>query len=467
MKRPALLHAFSAVLLFCIVIMSCCGAQGLPAKTFTLMQITHNLGGHTINNTQCFSPDDQWIVYDIRNDDSQISSTGCISIVNTGTGEIRELYRTQNQTLYGPGVGAASFSPTRNRVLFIHGIRNANKNHPYGFARRTGVAIDIDNPFHPIFMDARDVIPPFTLGALRGGTHAHTWSTDGKWISFTYNDYIIERLAKTDSSIKDLRTVGVMVPVGPVNVSVDSAGENNNGEMFTVIVAKVTEDPAPGSNEIRKAFDEGWIGTHGYKKSEGNWQRRAIAFQGEVKNLDGTYKTEVFVLDLPDDLTKASTGLPLEGTISSRPNVPKGVIQRRLTYTDGGISGPRHWLRTTADGKIIAFLSKDNKGVIQVFGVSPNDGKISQLTFNSHCVQGPFNFSPDGKYVAYLSANSVCITDINTRKSTQLTPSYTNEERPTGSVVWSNNGRMLAFNKFVKDDKKNKYFLQIFLLKGN
>ena len=173
------------------------------------------------------------------------------------------------------------------------------------------------------------------------------------------------------------------------------------------------------------------------------------------------------MLDLPENLTKASTGLPLEGTISSRPNVPEGIIQRRLTYTDSGISGPRHWLRTTADGKIIAFLSKDSNGVIQVFGVSPNDGKINQLTFNAHSVQGPFNFSPDGKQLAYLAANSVYLTDINTGKSKQLTPNYTDEERPAGSVVWSNNGEMLAFNKFVKSDKENKYFLQIFLLKAN
>ncbi|MEP6949473.1 MAG: DUF3748 domain-containing protein [Ginsengibacter sp.] len=466
MNSRALLCAFTISLLSGIVITSYSGAQGLPQKTFKLMQITHDSGGHTINSTQCFSPHGQWIVYDTRNNDSQISSTGCIAIVNTNTGEIKVLYRTQNQTLYGPGVGAAIFSPTLDRVLFIHGIRNSNKSNPYGITRRTGVAIDIADPFHPIFMDARNIISPFTPGALRGGTHAHTWSGDGKWISFTYNDYVLEQLAKTDSSVKDLRTVGVMVPGHAVSVPMDSSGENNNGDMFAVVVAAVTENPHPGSNEISKAFDEGWIGVKGYQKSNGSRQRRAIAFQGEVKNTDGTNKTEVFVLDLPDDITKASTPLPLEGTISSRPNVPEGVIQRRLTYSPYGILGPRHWLRTTADGKIIAFLSKDNHGIIQIFGVSPNDGKISQLTFNTHSVQGPFNFSPDGKRLAYLAANSVYVTDINTGKSTQLTPRYTDEERPAGSVVWSNNGKMLAFNKFVKSDKNGKYFLQIFLLKA-
>lgn len=66
-------------------------------------------GGHTINNTQCFSPDDQWIVYDTRNNDTMIASTGDISMVNTQTGVIRKLYHTKHQTQW-PGVGAATFS---------------------------------------------------------------------------------------------------------------------------------------------------------------------------------------------------------------------------------------------------------------------------------------------------------------------------------------------------------------------
>jgi len=273
-----------SVLLLCnIVVTNNSQAQTPPEKTFKMMQITHDAGGHTINNTQCFSPDDQWIVYDTRNNDSQISATGFISMVNTHTAEGKELYHTQNQTSYGPGVGAATFSPTRNRVLFIHGIRNSNNNNPYGFTRRTGVAIDIADPFHPIFMDARNIISPFTPGALRGGTHAHTWSGDGEWISFTYNDFIIEQASKKDSSLGDLRVVAVMNTIHPVAVPDTSNEENNNGSMFSVVVTKVTDHPKWGSDEIDKAFDEGWIGSQGYRKKDGSWQHRAIAFQGMSK----------------------------------------------------------------------------------------------------------------------------------------------------------------------------------------
>lgn len=458
---------FHALQVLCIIATSnACPAQDIFHKQFKPMQLTHNSSGHTIHNTQCFSPNDEWIVYDTRNVDSMIGSTGSIAMVNTETGEIRELYHTKNQTVYGPGVGAVTFSPTHNSVLFIHGIRNAVKTKPYSATRRTGLAIDIANPFHPIFMDARNIISPFTRGALRGGTHAHTWSADGKWISFTYNDYIIQQLSKTDSSLKDLRTVGVMVPGHPVKVPGDAGGENNDGEMFAMVVAKVKENPAPGSDEISKAFDEGWIGTKGYQKADGSWQHRAIAFQGEVKNADGTNKTEVFVVDLPEDLTKATPGFPLEGTASSRPNVPAGVLQRRITYSKNGVAGPRHWLRTTSDGKLVAFLSNDKNGIVQIFGVSPNGGNISQLTFNAHSVQGTFNFSPDGKLLAYLCDSRIYISDLKTGASRQITPRNSNEEQPTGGVVWSHNGKMIAFNKYVID-KSGKAFLQIFLLNAN
>ena len=457
---------------FCLMFFTCSAIlqaysqpQFLSGKKFKVMQLTYDNGGHTIHNTECFSPDDQWIVFDTRNNDTMIAITGNISMVNTQTNEIHELYHTKHQTKYGPGVGAATFSPVANHVIFIHGVRNADNNNPYSFTRRTGVAIDIAKPFHPIFMDARDITPPFIAGALRGGTHAHNWSADGKWISFTYNDYILQQLEEKDSSVKDLRTVGVMVSGHPVHVPYDPSEENNSGEMFSVVVANVTENPKPGSDEIDKAFDEGWIGAKGYQKSDGKWQRRAIAFQGEVTNADGTKKAEVFVMDLPDDLTKANPGKPLEGTATSRPNLPAGVEQRRITYTSNGIQGPRHWLRCTPDGNLIAFLSKDDKGIIQLFGVSPDGGKITQLTFNSYSIQGPFNFSPDGKRLAYLADNSVFVTDIKTGKSQRLTPRSSNDEKVNGSVVWSNHGSMLAFNKYVKDHKTGKVFLQIFIIK--
>jgi hypothetical protein len=426
------------------------------------IQLTSGESGFYINHIQCFSRGDEWIVFDKRNDDSKIGSTGSIGIVSVNDGTVKEIYRTEHQTEFGPGVGAAAFSPVSNRVIFIHGIRNANDKNPYAFTRRTGVAIDISEPYKPIFMDARDVDRPFTKGALRGGTHAHSWSGDGEWISFTYNDYILEQLSKENANVKDLRTIGVMVP-GKVVVAHDSAFENNSGEMFSAIVAEVTENPKWGSNEIEKASDECWLGSNGYIKKNGTRQQRAIAFQGNLRDIDGNLKTEVFVADLPNDVSKAQHNLPLEGTTSTRPNVAAGVVNRRITYTKNGVQGPRHWLRAKSDGSLIAFLSKDDKGIIQIFGVSPNDDKIVQVTHNPFPVQGPFNFSPNNESIAYTADNSVFVTDVNSGKTKRVSDRFMDEEKPVGAVVWSNNGRMLAYNRFKKMGAGK--FLHIFLLK--
>lgn len=457
------MNRMNLLLLFCATgIISCQSSKPNNDMQFAETQLTSGKQGHFLNSTQVFSPDDSWIVYDTRNDDGGIGVTGSIAMVNVKSGEIAQLYHTANQTKYGPGVGAATFNPTENRVLFIHGIRNADSTRPYGFARRTAVAIYTDKPSQPVFMDARDVTPPFTAGALRGGTHAYTWSGDGQWLCFTYNDYIIDQLSKKDSSVKDLRTIAVMCP-GAVNVPDDSTFENNSGEKFSAVVATVTEKPAPGSDEIDKAFDEGWIGKNGYQRPDGTRQHRAVAFQGNTRNENNQTITEVFVSDIPDDITHAVPGKPLEGTPLTRPNVPAGVTQRRITFTKHGVEGPRHWLKSTSDGSLIFFTAKDSTGIVQICAVSPNGGTIRQITHNDFPVDGPINISPDDKYIAYIADNSVFATDIKTGESIRLTSRSTDDVKPVGAAIWSNNGTMIAFNRKIKDGDSSYY--QIFLLK--
>ncbi|MGV3764207.1 DUF3748 domain-containing protein [Parapedobacter sp.] len=428
---------------------------------FNETQLTCAAQGHTLHNTQVFSKDGRWVVYDTRNDDTRIGSTGSIEMVNIKTKEVRILYETAHQTDDGPGVGAATFSPMQDRVLFIHGIRNADASRPYGMTRRTGVAVDIGYPGKPIFMDARDIAPPFTTGALRGGTHAHSWSSDGKWISFTYNDYVMDQLAKMDTTVRDLRTVGIMVPCR-VDVEEDGTLENNGGTYFSVIVTDVTEDPKAGSDQIDKAFDECWIGRSGYQKPDGSWQHKAIAFQGNVRNEKGKIVTEVFVVDLPADPTEARDDQPLEGTSISRPGIPRGVSQRRVTYTANGVEGPRHWLRTTPDGNLICFLAEDKRGITQLFGVSPNGGEIRQVTKNDFPISGQFNIDPMGRWVVYPGDNSLFITALGTGDTYRITDRFTDEGKPVGAPNWSPNGNAIVYNRYV--GLNDERFLQVFLL---
>lgn len=438
-----------------------CGHQPNPAMDYIETQLTHAAQGHTIHHTQVFSPDGQWIVCDTRNDDTKIGSTGRIELVHVATGEVRLLYAVPNQTEYGPGVGAATFSPAGDRVVFIHGIRNADESRPYGLARRTGVAIDLARPNHPIFMDARDIRPPFTPGALRGGTHAHSWSDDGEWLSFTYNDWVIEQLARNDSAVRDLRTVGVMVP-GKVAVPDDGSLENHAGAYFAVAVARVTDSPVAGSDEIDKAFDECWIGTDGYMKPDGTWQQRAIAFQGNVRDVAGKTVTEVFVVDLPDDITVPVADDPLQGTERTRPGIPQGVAQRRLTFSEKGVMGPRHWLRTTPDGSCVLYLSEDENRVVQVFGVPTNGGAPRQLTHNAFGVQGQFNIHPTGNSIIYPADNSLFITMLADGKTRRITLRFDDGANPVGASHWSPDGEKIVYSRYVGEGAQR--YLHLFLL---
>ena len=443
-----------------------------PELGATEEQITFDYKGHYLNRTQCFSPDDEWIVYDTRIAPNKISSTETIEKVHVETGHIVVMYRVPNQTRYGPGVGAAAYNPVRNRILFVRGLLNCNFLRPYGHRRRGGIIVDDSAPGKPIHADARDVTPPFTPGALRGGTYVHTWSGDGKWISFTYQDAILARLEKSGRKRLDLRTVGVAAPAGAVKVDRDGEGENNDGTMFSVLAVRVTPNPKPDSDEIERAYSDSWVGVNGYLGPDGARRKRAIAFQGIVLDDAGERVSEAFIVDLPDRIDVPGPHGPLEGAPTARPMPPKGTIQRRLTHNTQrkypGIQGPEHWLRSSADGRWIAFLAKDDSGVAQIHLVSPNGGKDVQLTHNKWPVASSFNWSPDGRYIAYAMDNSIFVTDTRAGetfgRSIRMTERSSDQRRPEViGIAWSNRGDKIAFCRRIKH--AGTRYPQIFILK--
>lgn len=98
-----------------------------------------------------------------------------------------------------------------------------------------------------------------------------------------------------------------------------------------------------------------------------------------------------------------------------------------------------------------------------MFAVSPNGGAIEQITHNEFSITSPINISPDGLCLSYLADQSVFITEIASGNSQRLTQKYSAPEQLNGAVVWSNDGNILAFNRYVKSDRG--FFLQIFLLR--
>jgi len=455
MNTLPLSEIFTLILFF----MSSCQPQNATGEK----QLTHDLTyNHDLDNNDNFSPDGEWLVYDTRTDDGGIAASARIEKVNVHTGEIKVLFNIKNNDIWGPGAGAVSYSPKEHAVVFIHGLEKSTKENPYQQWRRTGVIIHNDKPDFPVFMDARDITFPFTPGALRGGTHRHEWSGDGQWIGFTYNDAILKALEDTTGNKRNLRTIGVSKNIKPVIV--DKNDENVSGEWFSALVVRVVPEPKPGSDEISHAASDSWIGTHGYQRQDGKMQM-ARAFLGTVTNQTGKNIPEVFVVDIPEDITQPGEYGPLEGTKTTFPMPPEGAIQRRLTFTANtefpGCSGI---VRSSPDGNSLAFLAKDKNGIEQVFLISPTGGKSVQLTEHESDVSGNLRWHPDGKHVSYIWDGSIILCETGSKPFQERFQTLTVSSKPAPSnVVWSHDGKMFAFNRPVKTENGENSTLQIFI----
>jgi hypothetical protein len=292
------------------------------------------------------------------------------------------------------------------------------------------------------------------------------WDAAGQWVSFTYEDHVMAQFKDaTPTNDINLRNVGVSVPGHTVRVSKDHP-RNQDADYFTVLATRTTANPKPGSDEIKKAFEEGWIGTNGYVRADGRRQRHALAFQGLVATEAGETISEVFIADLPNDVTKPGDG-PLAGTETRMPFPPQGCVQRRLTFTAQrkfpGIQGPRHWLRSSPDGSRIVFLMKDSAGIVQFWTVSPNGGPPVELARNPWSVASAFTWSPDGERLAYVMDNSVCVTEVASGQTQRLTPRTDDATAPRSEAcVFSPDGKKLAYLRRVAES--GGVYNQIFIL---
>jgi hypothetical protein len=284
-------------------------------------------------------------------------------------------------------------------------------------------------------------------------------------VSFTYDDHVLSAADGKGGAEPNQRNVGVSL-VGREVAVPKAHPRNHDGDSFTVLVTRTAAKPKPGSDEVTRGFEEAWIGENGYRRSDGTWQRRALAFQGEVTNAAGERMNEVFVVDIPDDIARAGDG-PLEGTATKRPLPPFGTQQRRVTFTaerkHPGIQGPRHWLRSSPDGERIAFLMRDDQGVVQLWTVSPNGGEPAQVTHDAWDIGSAFTWNPDGSLIAYVADGSVFVTDSRSGTSRRLTEKGSESSAPRPEAcVFSPDGKRIAYVRPVEHDGAT--FNQIFVV---
>ncbi|MBS6211235.1 MAG: DUF3748 domain-containing protein, partial [Proteus hauseri] len=361
----------------------------------------------------------------------------------------------QQQIIYtatqGAHVGVATVCPTEPvRYAFIHGPENPDNEWHYDFHHRRGVIVDESENNRAFNIDACSLTSPYQAGALRGGTHVHVFSPDGTRLSFTYNDHIMHELGGE----YDQRNVAVAVPLKAVNVAKKHPREYD-GEYFCTVISQTVAHPQKGSDEINKAYEECWVGTQGYTKVDGSQQRWAIAFIGDTVSENGNKVSEIFLVDLPDDNQAFSIegDKPLAGTETTMPAVAKGIHQIRLTNTAnrkyaGVLNQPRHWLRSSPQGDAIAFLMKDDHGIVQLYTVSPTTKEIKQITSQDWDIQSAFTWNSNGQYLTFICDNSVMRCNVKTGELTRLTEK-TAQAPSSDAVVFSPDDQYIAFMRDV------------------
>ncbi|GAA5511007.1 hypothetical protein Rcae01_06520 [Novipirellula caenicola] len=436
-------------------------------RRFSERQITFGSSNHLLTNINVWSYDGRWIYYDVRSDAAgSLFDGNRIERVHVESGRVEVVYEAKDAA----NVGVVTASPIDDRIVFIHGPENPSEDWMYAAWHRRGVIVERKHDsagtnYLVATLDARDLVPPYTPGALRGGTHVHVFSGDGRWVSFTYEDHVLATSTAAEADANQ-RNVGVSVPIGQVRVPATHP-RNHDGSMFSVLVTQTFNAPLPGSDQINRAYSDAWIGNNGYVRRDGSRQMRALAFIGDVVSDRGHTVPELFVVDIPDDVTVDGDS-PLCGTPLTRPAPPRGTVQRRLTFTTErkfpGLGPVRHWPRSSPDGSKIAFLMRDDAGRTQLWLASPTESTIRQLTHNDFSIESAFSFRCDGNAIACVAGGCVCEVDIATGTTTPLTPpaDATNALRPE-AVVYSPDGTQVAYLR--RDDSVDGTPNQIFVAK--
>lgn len=396
-------------------------------------QVTLEPHNHMLDNNDNFSPDNEYLCYDTRETVGPgIENSQAIEKVEIESGEETVLLEATKSIIgvqAAPGIGAVSYNPSANHVVFIHGplLEEVPVRGFYGKPNRRGGSVPDDGSRKLTWVDYRDVATERdTLpGAHRGGTHRHEFTHDGSRIGFTYDDFLMPEYG---------RTVGFMMP------HADAPGDATH--YFALLVRPVPMGTAkPG--EIEDARHDSWIGREGLMR----------AFVGKVRNDDGeTYEESLFVIDVPAniDITTADSG-----SADRYPTPPEGLTIRRLTHdwATGVVRG-------TLEGDRIAYYAKDVNDLDQIF-IIPSDGSDQSDNPAKRPVQatdlpdgaGPgLRWHPSGNSVACMSDNGIVVTCVKPGslfgKSAWLT---THGEKPVrDQLAWSYDGKTMAYCRPVR-----------------
>lgn len=437
-----------------------CGRATAPVRPMIAAssetQLTTAPHGHILTNTAVWSPDSQWIVYDVRSDPAGSVFDGTrIERVNVRTKQIEVLYESKN----GACVGVATVNPVDGRVVFIHGPENPTPDWSYSPCHREGVIVDPKKPGVAIPLEARDIVPPFTFGALRGGTHLHTWDETGEEIAFTYEDHLLTH-GTNPKKEPNRRTVGYARPASELIQPKHPHPRNRPGNYYSRIIVETAGFPNPGTTEISRAFEEAWIPSGGHR-----FEAPPLTMIGEMMTADGRKVNELFCLVWagmqckpdPRGLNQSELTMP---TYIEHPYAKVQITHFAEVSNHSGISTmPRHWPRSNSKGTKVALLTENGKlnilnysGHFVFYHLEKFDLAVFPITLSS-----AFTWHPNSRHLAAIVDKCVCVIHTDTGDVKPLTPPSDPPPRPEACVV-SPDGTMIAFVRPVNG------FNQIFIV---
>lgn len=414
-------------------------ATSMPTPT----QHTFSPRGHDLDNNDNFTPDGRYVLFDTRETIGPgIEHCTAIGMLDTRTGEelpVYELNAYATGAQAAPGVGAASFSPDGESIIFIHGplLDEVPARGPYAKPNRTGALVRREAPGAVHWLEMRDVASnrDTTPGAHRGGTHRHEYSRDGRRIGFTYDDFLLPQYD---------RTIGYMEahPHAPTGYS----------HYFAIILPVVPIGTAqPG--DVERAWGDSWVDPAGTQR----------AFIGKVRDEGGSYQQSLFVADIPAsvDVTTADAG-----SATRFPSPPRGISVRRLTH--GWAEGV---VRGAPDGKRVAYYGKDDDGRQQLFVINAdghNNRQVTQLDSEVKGIDGGLRWHPSGDYLLGLSNGAVFAVSVREKDFGALRwltapGAYTKlAVSPDGTTAWFCGPDPKGLNDPAYQNYANLPYLQLF-----
>lgn len=432
------------------------------SKVLPVYQLTFSAKNHELDNNDNFSYDDRFLCYDTRGTLGYgIENCTSIEVVEIATGKETKIYQPDKirlGTKPAPGIGAVSFHPQEYSLVFIHGPEIQNLYNPiqiediYSKTNRRGCIISLSENVsikNKNWVDFRTISCDTEIpsGAHRGGSHRHEYSRNGKRIGCTYDDRLLPQYGRTIAYFEE---TDKFLP---------------HANYYFAILVKVVPLEEAQEGDFVKALGDSWVDSEGKMRT----------FIGTIKEGEN-FVDYLCVVEIPDNLNIQSSD---SGNSKKYPEPPRGLNIYKITKVNcSGI------VRSSYDGKKIAYLDKDINGKTQIFIVTRSHkdeketfqySKPIQVTFLPNGIEDNLRWHTSKNIIFSISEGAIIATCVeegkNFAKSVFITPKY-KKNKPYALVV-SRKGDYLAFNRCVPtyDERgirlfssEGKEFSQIFLL---